>query len=145
MLDLVCGIAGSTQDADGSAVRAMCALLRHRGPDDEGVHTDAAAGVSIGTRRLAVMDVEGGHQPLCNEDGSVWVAFNGEIYNHRRLREQLRERGHSFTTTTDTEVLPHLYEEYGEAFVDALEGMFALALWDSERGRLLLARDRFGE
>ena len=123
----------------------MCALLRHRGPDDEGIHSDSSAGVSIGTRRLAVMDVEGGHQPLCNEDGTVWVAFNGEIYNHRRLREQLRERGHRFTTTTDTEVIPHLYEEFGDAFVDALEGMFALALWDSARGRLLLARDRFGE
>jgi asparagine synthase (glutamine-hydrolysing) len=145
MLDRVCGIAGSTDDADARDVRAMCALLRHRGPDDEGIHTDPVAGLSIGTRRLAVMDVAGGHQPLCNEDGTVWVAFNGEIYNHRRLREQLRARGHRFNTTTDTEVIPHLYEEYGDAFVDALEGMFGLALWDSVRGRLVLARDRFGE
>jgi asparagine synthase (glutamine-hydrolysing) len=125
-------------------VRNMCALLVHRGPDDEGIYCDPG-GVSIGTRRLAVMDVAGGHQPLCNESGDVWVAFNGEIYNHRRLREQLRERGHRFNTTTDTEVLPHLYEEYGDAFVSSLEGMFALALWDATRGRLLLARDRFGE
>jgi asparagine synthase (glutamine-hydrolysing) len=123
----------------------MCAQLRHRGPDDEGIHTDASAAVSIGTRRLAIMDVEGGHQPISNEDGTVWVAFNGEIYNHRMLRERLRERGHRFATTSDTEVLPHLYEEYGDALVDALDGMFAFALWDAKRGRLLLARDRFGE
>ncbi len=141
----MCGIAGSTDDPDGGAVQAMCAMLRHRGPDDEGLHTDPAAGVSIGIRRLAVMDVEGGHQPLCNEDGSVWVAFNGEIYNHRQLREDLRALGHRFTTSSDTEVLVHLYEEYGEELVHALDGMFAIALWDERRGRLLLARDRFGE
>jgi asparagine synthase (glutamine-hydrolysing) len=141
----MCGIAGSTDDRDARAVRAMCALLHHRGPDDEGIHSDPHAGVSIGTRRLAVMDVAGGHQPLSNEDGTVWVAFNGEIYNHRRLREQLLQRGHRFQTTTDTEVIPHLYEEFGDAFVDALEGMFGLALWDSVRRRLVLARDRFGE
>jgi asparagine synthase (glutamine-hydrolysing) len=141
----MCGIAGCTDDPDGRAVRAMCTLLRHRGPDDEGVHTDRASGVTIGIRRLSIMDVEGGHQPLCNEDGSVWVAFNGEIYNHPQLREDLRARGHRFATSSDTEVLVHLYEEYGEALVHALEGMFAFALWDERRGRLLLARDRFGE
>jgi asparagine synthase (glutamine-hydrolysing) len=123
----------------------MCATLRHRGPDDEGIHTDARAGVSIGARRLAVMDIDGGHQPLCNEDGSVWAAFNGEIYNHPTLREDLRRRGHSFSTSGDTEVLVHLYEEYGEAMVHALEGMFAFAVWDQRARRLLLARDRFGE
>jgi asparagine synthase (glutamine-hydrolysing) len=123
----------------------MCATLRHRGPDDEGVHSDGASGVTIGIRRLAVMDVEGGHQPLCNEDGSVWVTFNGEIYNHRQLREDLRARGHRFSTSSDTEVLVHLYEEYGDALVHALEGMFTFALWDERRERLLLARDRFGE
>ena len=123
----------------------MCAKLRHRGPDDEGVHSDRSAGVSIGIRRLAVMDVAGGHQPLSNEDGSIWVSFNGEIYNHRRLREELRARGHVFATSADTEVIVHLYEEYGDALVHALEGMFGLALWDERRGRLLLARDRFGE
>src|SRR5438270_12349233 len=141
----MCGIAGSTEDAQGSAVRRMCATMRHRGPDDEGVHSDAASGLSIGIRRLAVMDVEGGHQPLCNEDGSVWVVLNGEIYNHRQLREDLRARGHHFLTSSDTEVLVHLYEEYGDAMVHALEGMFAFALWDRDRQRLLLARDRFGE
>jgi asparagine synthase (glutamine-hydrolysing) len=123
----------------------MCATLRHRGPDDEGVHTDPATGVTIGARRLAVMDVQGGHQPLSNEDGTVWAAFNGEIYNHPLLREDLRARGHRFSSGTDTEVLVHLYEEYGDAFVHALEGMFAFALWDAPRRRLLLARDRFGE
>ncbi len=119
--------------------------LRHRGPDDEGLHTDRSSGVSIGIRRLAVMDPQGGHQPLSNEDGSVWVTFNGEIYNHPQLREDLRARGHRFATSSDTEVLVHLYEEYGEALVHALDGMFAFALWDERRRRLLLARDRFGE
>ncbi len=91
------------------------------------------------------MDIAGGHQPLSNEDGSVWAAFNGEIYNHPRLREELRRRGHSFASATDTEVLVHLYEEYGEAMVHALEGMFTFAIWDQRERRLLLARDRFGE
>jgi asparagine synthase (glutamine-hydrolysing) len=141
----MCGIAGSTEDPDGRAVRAMCATLRHRGPDDEGVHSDPPAAVSIGARRLSVMDIDGGHQPLCNEDGSIWAAFNGEIYNHPKLREELRRRGHTFSTTGDTEVLVHLYEEYGEAMVHALEGMFTFAIWDQRERRLLLARDRFGE
>jgi len=123
----------------------MCATLRHRGPDDEGAHTDSSSGVSIGIRRLSIMDVEGGHQPLCNEDRSVWVVCNGEIYNHPQLRKDLRVRGHRFSTSSDTEVLVHLYEEYGADLVQALDGMFAFALWDERRGRLLLARDRFGE
>jgi asparagine synthase (glutamine-hydrolysing) len=123
----------------------MCATLRHRGPDDEGVHTDQPTGVTIGARRLSIIDLAGGHQPLCNEDGSVWAAFNGEIYNHAKLREDLRRRGHTFATNGDTEVLVHLYEEYGEAMVHALEGMFAFAVWDGRARRLLLARDRFGE
>jgi asparagine synthase (glutamine-hydrolysing) len=141
----MCGIAGSTDDPAGRAVGAMCATLRHRGPDDEGVHSDAQAGVSIGARRLSIMDIDGGHQPLCNEDATVWAAFNGEIYNHPKLREDLRARGHRFSTGTDTEVLVHLYEEYGESMVHALEGMFAFAIWDVRERRLLLARDRFGE
>jgi asparagine synthase (glutamine-hydrolysing) len=141
----MCGIAGSTNDHDGAAVRAMSATLRHRGPDDEGLHADARAGVSIGVRRLAILDLPGGHQPLANEDGSVWVVFNGEIYNYPQLRQQLRARGHRFATSCDTEILVHLYEEFGEAMVHALEGMFAFALWDERRQRLLLARDRFGE
>ncbi|HST54657.1 MAG TPA: asparagine synthase (glutamine-hydrolyzing) [Solirubrobacteraceae bacterium] len=123
----------------------MLATLHHRGPDDGGLHTDPGTGVSIGARRLAILDIDGGHQPLCGEDGSVWVAFNGEIYNHEPLREDLRRRGHTFSTGCDTEVLVHLYEEFGDALVHALEGMFAFALWDERRQRLLLARDRFGE
>jgi len=123
----------------------MCATMHHRGPDDEGAYSDASAGVSIGMRRLSIMDVKGGHQPLCNEDRSVWVVCNGEIYNHPQLREDLSARGHRFATHSDTEVLVHLYEEYGEELVHALDGMFAFALWDEPRGRLLLARDRFGE
>ncbi|HKI16462.1 MAG TPA: asparagine synthetase B, partial [Isosphaeraceae bacterium] len=123
----------------------MAATMRHRGPDDEGLHTDAHSGVTIGVRRLAIMDLEGGHQPLSNEDGSLWVAFNGEIYNHAGLREELLARGHRFATSSDTEVLVHLYEEFGDSMVHALEGMFAFAVWDEGRGRLLLARDRFGE
>jgi asparagine synthase (glutamine-hydrolysing) len=145
MFARMCGIAGSTADPDGRTVRAMCATLRHRGPDDEGVHTDQATGVTIGARRLSIMDIDGGHQPLCNEDGSVWVAFNGEIYNHPKLREDLRRRGHRFTTSGDTEVLVHLYEEYGEAMVHTLEGMFTFAIFDRRDGSLLIARDRFGE
>ncbi len=145
MFAQMCGIAGSTADPDGRVVRAMCATLRHRGPDDEGIHTDRASGVTIGARRLAIMDIEGGHQPLCNEDGSVWAAFNGEIYNHPKLREDLRRRGHTFATNADTEVLVHLYEEYGEAMVHALEGMFTFAIWDQRARCLLIARDRFGE
>jgi asparagine synthase (glutamine-hydrolysing) len=141
----MCGIAGSTQDPDGRVVEAMCATLRHRGPDDEGVHTDPRAEVSIGARRLSIMDVAGGHQPLSNEDATVWAAFNGEIYNHPKLRDDLRRRGHRFATGTDTEVLVHLYEEYGDAMVHALDGMFAFAVWDERERRLLLARDRFGE
>lgn len=141
----MCGIAGSTNDPGGSAVRAMIATLRHRGPDDEGLHIDPASGVALGTRRLAIMDIAGGHQPLSNEDGSVWVTFNGEIYNHVQLREELLARGHRFATTTDTEVLVHLYEEFGDALVHTLEGMFAFAIWDERHRRLLLARDRYGE
>lgn len=126
-------------------MEAMCATLRHRGPDDAGLHTDSRTGVTIGVRRLAIMDIAGGHQPLSNEDQTVWVAFNGEIYNTPQLREQLRARGHSFSTGCDTEVLVHLYEEFGDAMVHALEGMFAFSIWDERRRRLLLARDRFGE
>jgi asparagine synthase (glutamine-hydrolysing) len=123
----------------------MNAAMRHRGPDDEGIHTDPAGGVTLGARRLSVIDVSGGHQPLSNEDGNVWAALNGEVYNHPSLRTFLTGRGHRFTTRTDTEVLVHLYEEYGDDLVHALEGMYAFAIWDRRRGRLLLARDRFGE
>ena len=121
----------------------MAAAIAHRGPDDEGFYVGGPAG--LGCRRLAIIDVEGGHQPISNEDGSLHVVLNGEIYNHRELRAQLRERGHRFATTSDTEVIVHLYEERGDDCVAALEGMFAFALWDERRQRLLLARDPLGQ
>jgi asparagine synthase (glutamine-hydrolysing) len=141
----MCGICGHTSDPEGVAVRAMNQAMVHRGPDDEGVYGDPASGVSIGARRLSVIDVAGGHQPLANEDGTIWAALNGEIYNHPRLQALLRERGHVLATDTDTEVLVHLYEEYGADLVHALEGMFAFTIWDTRARTLLVARDRFGE
>ena len=120
----------------------MCAAMFHRGPDDEGsVQLD---GVTLGMRRLSIIDVEGGHQPIHNEDSTVWVVQNGEIYNHLELRDVLVAAGHSFTTQSDTEVLVHGYEEWGEAMVERLNGMFAFAIFDRRRRRVLLARDRMG-
>jgi asparagine synthase (glutamine-hydrolysing) len=141
----MCGICGSTHDPTGALSRRMNDAMKHRGPDDEGLYVDEAAGVSLGARRLSVIDPEGGHQPLSNERGTVWAVLNGEIYNHPSLRRRLRDGGHRLATMTDTEVLVHLYEDYGSALVHALEGMFAFAIWDADAGRLLLARDRFGE
>jgi asparagine synthase (glutamine-hydrolysing) len=123
----------------------MCQALRHRGPDDRGTYLSPGGGVALAARRLAVVDVENGQQPRSNEDGTVWTVFNGEIYNHPAIGEQLATRGHLLRGRSDTEVLPHLYEDYGDGLVHAIEGMFAFAIWDSERQRLLLARDRFGE
>ncbi len=120
----------------------MNARLVHRGPDSEGVF--AAGGVALAMRRLSIIDLEHGDQPISNEDGSVTVVQNGEIYNYRELRAELERRGHRFATHSDTEVLVHLYEEHGDSFVERLRGMFALALWDARELRLLLARDRFG-
>lgn len=141
----MCGICGHTADPEARAVRAMNAAMVHRGPDDEGHWTDPEAGFSFGARRLSVIDVEGGHQPVRNEDGTVWAALNGEIYNHPRLQRLLRERGHELRSGVDTEVLVHLYEEYGEDLVHALEGMFAFAVWDARARKLIVGRDRFGE
>lgn len=141
----MCGICGRTTDPQRAAVAAMCSAMVHRGPDDEGTYVDPASGVSLGARRLSIIDVEGGHQPLSNEDGTVWAALNGEIYNHPALQRQLEGRGHELRSRTDTEVLVHLYEDYGDALVHALEGMFAFAIWDTRRKRLIVARDRFGE
>jgi asparagine synthase (glutamine-hydrolysing) len=123
----------------------MCARMVHRGPDDEGSYVDSGSGFALGARRLSIIDVAGGHQPVSNEDGTVWAVLNGEIYNHPALQRYLEQRGHRLGSRTDTEVLVHLYEEYGDALVDALEGMFAFAVWDCARGKLVLARDRFGE
>jgi asparagine synthase (glutamine-hydrolysing) len=141
----VCGICGTAQWGGEQAIKAMNATMLHRGPDDEGTYIDARADVGLGARRLSIIDLEGGHQPLANEDGSVWAVLNGEIYNFPSLRQRLLAAGHTFATRSDTEVLVHLYEEYGIDLVHALEGMFVFAIWDAARGRLVVARDRFGE
>jgi len=142
----VCGICGIVRREDGpssdAAVNAMCCTLRHRGPDDDGFYTDAHA--ALGMRRLAVIDLDTGKQPMRNEDGSVVVVFNGEIFNFRELRAALESKGHSFHTNSDTEVIPHLYEEYGEDYASRLNGMFGIAVWDSRKRALILTRDRLG-
>ena len=122
----MCGICGSTMDPRGDAVRRMADRMTHRGPDDEGFHVDPS-GVALGARRLSIIDVEGGHQPLRNEDGTVWAVLNGEIYNHPAAARPAARRGHVFASQTDTEVLVHLYEDYGADMVHALEGMYAFA------------------
>jgi asparagine synthase (glutamine-hydrolysing) len=138
----ICGVAGGEPGIGGELVRRMCSAMVHRGPDDEGsVQVD---GVTLGMRRLSIIDLEGGHQPIHNEDSSVWVVQNGEIYNHRELRDLLSAAGHTFYTQSDTEVLVHGYEEWGEDMVGRLNGMFAFALLDRARGALFLARDRMG-
>jgi asparagine synthase (glutamine-hydrolysing) len=121
----------------------MTAALAHRGPDDDQIYAEGGAG--LGIRRLAIIDVSGGRQPMANEDKSVWVVLNGEIYNFQELRKDLLAAGHALTTRSDTEVIPHLYEDLGIGFVSRLRGMFAIALWDSTRRRLILARDRLGK
>src|SRR5216683_1259044 len=138
----ICGVAGGEPAEGRELVGRMCAAMAHRGPDDDGsIHRD---GVTFGMRRLSIIDVEGGHQPIHNEDSKVWVVQNGEIYNHLELRKVLAAAGHSFTSQSDTEVLVHGYEEWGEALVERLNGMFAFAVLDLRRGRVLLARDRMG-
>ncbi|MGB6943359.1 MAG: asparagine synthase (glutamine-hydrolyzing) [Bryobacteraceae bacterium] len=142
----MCGIAGyflRSSDADLSQVHAMCDEIRHRGPDDEGYRIEGRMG--MGMRRLSIIDLAMGRQPVANEDGTVWVVFNGEIYNYRDLRASLRSSGHRFRTQSDTEVLVHLYEEEGVAGIGRLRGMFACAIWDSRQRSLLLLRDRFGK
>ncbi len=142
----MCGIAGYVSrgaPAGEEIVRQMCAQIRHRGPDDEGVYVDGQC--AIGMRRLSIIDLAGGHQPISNEDGSVWVVFNGEIYDYQELRHELIAKGHRFTTNSDTETLVHLYEEEGIDGIRKLRGMFAYAIWDGRRRKLLLVRDRFGK
>jgi asparagine synthase (glutamine-hydrolysing) len=141
----MCGICAHSHDPAGEAVRAMAAQIVHRGPDDDGFHVDRDAGVALGARRLSIIDVAGGHQPMTNESGKVAAALNGEIYNFASLRALLVRRGHVLRTHCDTEVLVHLYEDHGPDLVHALEGMFSFVLWDAEAGVLVAARDRFGE
>ena len=142
----MCGIAGyflRSRNADFSEVQAMCDEIRHRGPDDEGYRIEGRAG--LGMRRLSIIDLETGQQPISNEDGTVWVVFNGEIYNYRELRAALIRTGHRFRTQSDTEVLVHLYEDEGVDGLQRLRGMFGCAIWDARQRSLLLARDRFGK
>src|SRR3954467_2221713 len=141
----MCGIAGKagTAPVTESDILRMCNAIAHRGPDDWGTFVEG--GVGLGMRRLSIVDLAGGHQPMSNEDGTVVVVFNGELYNYPSLYQELVAKGHRFSTRTDTEVLVHLYEEHGEELVARLQGMFAFALWDSTRRRLLLARDHFGQ
>jgi len=142
----MCGIAGlfslHGKPVSEEEVQAMCDAIAHRGPDDDGYF--AAPEVVLGMRRLSIIDIDGGHQPVHNEDRSVWVVFNGEIYNFKALRGLLEKQGHRFYTDTDTEVIVHLYEQYGESCVDKLRGMFTFAVWDERRKLLLIARDRLG-
>ncbi len=142
----MCGIAGIVGNEHGSVdaatIHAMCHTIVHRGPDDEGIFVKGCAG--LGMRRLSIIDLAGGHQPVFNEDGTVWTVYNGEIYNFPELRAELERRGHHFYTHTDTEVIVHLYEDLGARCVEKLRGMFAFAIYDERRQRLLLARDRLG-
>src|SRR3982751_99716 len=139
----ICGTASTGRAVDPDRLAAMSATLVHRGPDSDGMHVDGPVGLAA--RRLSIIDLETGDQPIANEDRSVHVVQNGEIYNHARLRAELERQGHRMRTDhSDTEVLVHLYEQHGPAFAERLRGMFALAIWDSRERRLVLARDRFG-
>src|SRR4051812_6587715 len=141
----MCGIAGKvgTAPVNEPEILRMCNAIAHRGPDDWGTFVEGGTG--LGMRRLSIVDLAGGHQPISNEDGSVVVVFNGELYNYPSLYQELVSQGHRFSTRTDTEVLVHLYEEHGEGLVARLRGMFAFALWDRTRKRLIVARDHFGQ
>ena len=143
----MCGICGKlnferSKSVSGELLKSMADAIRHRGPDDEGYYCSGPLG--LGFRRLSIIDLKTGHQPICNETGTVWIVFNGEIYNYQELRRDLLDKGHIFKSQTDTEVIVHLYEEYGETCVDQLRGMFAFAIWDGSTHTLLLARDRVG-
>lgn len=145
----MCGIAGYLQlngrhlDPDQAILNSMCASIHHRGPDDRGGMITGPVALSM--TRLSIIDLTTGHQPISNEDDSIWIVFNGEIYNFQELRERLLAKGHKFKTNSDTEAIVHLYEEYGVDCLQHLEGMFAFALWDSNKERLFIARDRLGE
>ena len=140
----ICGIYnfGTLAPADRAALKRAADAMVHRGPDDEGFYVNGELG--LGNRRLSIIDLPGGHQPIANEDETLWVTLNGEIYNYRELRPELEARGHRFRTLSDTETLVHLYEDYGLGCLEPLRGMFAFALWDNRRRRLLVARDRLG-
>jgi len=142
----MCGIAGIvdiTCSPERELIENMNRIMAHRGPDGEGYHLDGP--VALGHRRLSIIDLSGGAQPLSNEDGTVWITFNGEVYNFQQLREELKAKGHRFATRSDTETMVHAYEEYGAACVERFRGMFAFAIWDARKGELFAARDRLGK
>src|SRR6266567_2954644 len=148
----MCGVAGFVEPPDVATpfhpdtacdlIQRMCDVIRHRGPDDQGTFIDA--GVALGMRRLSIIDLATGHQPIHNEDRTIWIVFNGEIYNFQPLRQELEAAGHSFYTATDTEVIVHAYEEWGSKAIARLRGMFGLAIWNARTRSLLVARDRVG-
>jgi len=139
----MCGITGFAGLRDDALLRRMCASLSHRGPDDAGHYSDDRA--SLAMQRLSIIDLASGHQPIANETGDIQVILNGEIYNYQSIRDELERTGHVFRTQSDTETIVHAYEEHDLAFVERLRGMFAIAIWDARRGRVILARDRIGE
>ena len=145
----MCGIAGfsihskSIQENREKIIKAMCDAIRHRGPDDEGYYITEE--IALGQRRLSIIDLSGGHQPIFNEDKSISIIFNGEIYNYQKLADKLQKKGHQFRTNSDTEVIVHLYEEYGEECLPYLNGMFAFVIWDQNQKKIFAARDRIGQ
>jgi asparagine synthase (glutamine-hydrolysing) len=144
----MCGICGTllfSRDAqvDGAELRAMNERIIHRGPDEDGFYLQGRIGLAM--RRLSIVDLSGGQQPISNEDGTIWIVFNGEIYNYPDLKRDLEKRGHRFKTRSDTEAIVHAYEEYGVECPTKLNGMFAFAIWDARRERLFLSRDRLGK
>src|SRR5439155_4148288 len=141
----MCGIVGIAGPHELAWVRRMNDTVVHRGPDDQGVYQSPDRKLSLAMRRLSILDLQGGHQPMCNEDGTIWIVFNGEIYNAPQIRPWLEERGHHFATlNSDTEVLLHLYEEKGFSMTDDLNGMFAFVIHDQRSHLLFGARDRIG-
>src|SRR3984885_13716637 len=148
----MCGIAGFVEsstvaapldlDTSHALVHRMCEVIRHRGPEDEGVWVEE--GVALGMRRLSIIAPPPGHQPIHNEDRTVWIVFNGEIYNFKELRRDLEAAGHRFYTSTDTEAIVHAYEHWGASAISRLRGMFGLAIWDTRSRTLVVARDRVG-
>jgi asparagine synthase (glutamine-hydrolysing) len=144
----MCGICGiynghSQEPVSPRLIEQMMSMIVHRGPDDNGAHIDGSLG--LGFARLSIIDLSGGHQPMCNETGDIWITFNGEIWNYKELRKELLEKGHQFCTNSDTETIVHAYEEYGVDCVKRLHGMFGFAIWDGPRKRLFLARDKVGK
>ena len=146
--DFMCGICGiynykNGKDVSINKVKQMASVLEHRGPDEEGFYSNR--NIVLGHKRLKIIDLETGRQPIGNEDGSIQIIFNGEIYNFEEIKRGLEKRGHRFKTQTDTEVILHLYEEKGAACLDDIRGMFAIAIWDNTKKELFLARDRLGK